>query len=266
VPESTNPPSSNDRAANSAGSAAEPILPPASDPEQQERMQREGDAFMRSRWGSDLLDQTEFVADLMRQGGDRSKPDGADRDEVWARALQQALAVDRQFDGDASREFDQVIDAAKRGQQVTNVPVAESYAAIADALYETFPTADFEVRCDPDPWGAVVTVIWSDGPARAAVADVCRRYTSVVVTETGAFRYAVYETACERHLTPASLAWAEGQFSAHGITRDPDEPEDFTQGIPEGAEQITVAGVDVPVSGDPSLDDLIFRLLERTDR
>ncbi len=112
--------------------------------------------------------------------------------------------------------------------------------------------------------GRWLTVSWTDGPTETDVQQVAIAHTGVQTEPDGtAVRYAFYGASTWRDFSVGQQDWAARALLEAGIRRDDTEPE-FTSGLPNGADHVTIAGVDIPVELDPSFEQLVRAVLDGT--
>lgn len=239
--------------------------PPHNDPDDQEKRIRDAfrEDFLRSHEAAHLItdadEQTRIITEQAKRAGRR-----VDRNAVWNSLIAEAITADRAEGGDAAAEFDAAVERARAGVVARDIPVPESLDAARTALENDFPGTRFFVNPKEDTWGVWLLVTWENGPIEPRVAAVAEKFKGVQETVDGPVRWGFYGVSPFRRHTADARAWAEGQWNAAGVYRDESHPGQVT-GIPDDAEEMTVAGRTVPASQGYPMERHVVDLLELVD-
>ncbi|MGN7187537.1 hypothetical protein [Microbacterium enclense] len=215
--------------------------------------------FLQSREAAELLTEADETVRLLAEQAKRAGR-SIDRSAEWNRLVTDALTRDREVGGDVSSQIDAAAARTQTGVQVASKTLEESLVAARGALSAEFPGAQLRVDSKTDAWGAWLVITWTDGPTVARVKETADRFKGVKETPDGPARWAFYGISPFRRLSPGARAWAEKQWNSAGVTRNPSDPETVV-GVPEGAETMIVAGLEVPAVGGAAMERYVNELL-----
>ncbi|MDB6425954.1 hypothetical protein [Curtobacterium sp. 20TX0008] len=219
--------------------------------------------FLKSRAAAQLAGKVGDDARTVAES-ELAKRWNIDRQDAWEAALRSAMSGNG---GDSAGIASELEAAAARwddGVPVRDLTVAESLERAAEQLSARFPSHQLQLGERTDSWGRWLTINWIDGPTEAEVQQVAIAHTGVQSDPDGAaVRYAFYGASTWRDFSADRQDAAARALLDAGIRRDDADP-DFTAGLPEGRNVITVAGVELSIALDPSFEQLVRAILDGT--